>query len=584
MKKTKIVGTIGPASESEEALKALFNNGLNVCRLNFSHGTHEEHQERIDRIKKVREEMDLPIAIMLDTKGPEIRLGDFKDGQIELNQGDPFTLTTRDIMGDEGIVSISYKDLPEDVKIGGRILIDDGLVELKVSEIENGTDIKCIAVNNGILKNHKGVNVPNVKINLPAVTDKDIGDIKFGIKNEVDFLAVSFVRTPEDVTTIRKILEENGGQDIHIISKVESQQGVDNLDDIITMSDGIMVARGDLGVEVKSEEIPLIQKEMIKKCNIAGKPVITATQMLDSMMRNPRPTRAEVTDVANAILDGSTSIMLSGETAAGKFPVDSVKMMYDIAIRTENALDYDEILRVRSRQTQLTTTNAIGKATCATAADLDAKAIITATSSGYTSKAISKYRPKAPIIAATNTESVRRKLALEWGVYPVLSQLSATTDEVIDNSIASAMEGGYVEEGDLVVITAGVPVGLSGTTNLIKVHSIGKVLLHGAGIGDMVGTGRICIANNYDELLSRFKDGDIIVSPATDKDMVGFIKRSNGIITVEGGLTSHGAIVGLNLSKPTIVGATDALDILKNGDIVTMDSNSGQVYKGETRV
>ena len=584
MKKTKIVATIGPTSESDEILRELFLNGLNVCRLNFSHGSHEEHQERIDSIKRVREDMDLPIAIMLDTKGPEIRLGDSKDGQIQLNQGDEFTLTAREILGDKEIVSISYKDLAKDVDVGGRILIDDGLVELKILEIIDGTDIKCAAVNNGILKNHKGVNVPNVKINLPAVTEKDIEDIKFGIKNDVDFLAVSFVRTAEDVITIRKILEENGGQSIHIISKVESQQGVDNLDDIITMSDGIMVARGDLGVEVKSQEIPLIQKEMIKKCNIAGKPVITATQMLDSMMRNPRPTRAEVTDVANAILDGSTAIMLSGETAAGKYPVDSVKMMYDIAITTERALDYAELLRLRSRQTQLTTTNAIGKATCATAADLDAKAIITATSSGHTSRAISKYRPKAPIIAATNTEAVRRKLSLEWGVYPVLSRRSQTTDEVIDDSIASAIEGGYVEEGDLVVITAGVPVGLSGTTNLIKVHSIGKVLLHGAGIGDMVGTGRVCIANNYDELISRFKDGDIIVSPATDRDMVGFIKRSSGIIAVEGGLTSHAAIVGLNLSKPTIVGARDALDILKNGDIITMDSNSGQVYKGETRV
>lgn len=584
MKKTKIVATIGPASESEEVLRELFSNGLNVCRLNFSHGTHEEHQERIDRIKRIREDMNLPIAIMLDTKGPEIRLGDFENDQIELNQGDTFTLTTRDIMGNEEIVSVSYKNLPQDVEIGGRILIDDGLVELKIVEIKEDTDIKCTAINSGLLENHKGVNVPNVKINLPAVTDKDIEDIKFGIKNNVDFLAVSFVRTADDVTVIRKILEDNGGQNIDIISKVESQQGVDNLDEIILMSDGIMVARGDLGVEVKSQEIPLIQKEMIKKCNIAGKPVITATQMLDSMVRNPRPTRAEVTDVANAILDGSGAIMLSGETAAGKYPLDSVKMMYEIARTTEKALDYEELLRVRSRQTQQNTTNAIGKSTCTTAADLDAKAIITATSSGHTSRAISKFRPKAPIIAATNTEAVRRKLALEWGVYPVLAGDSATTDEVIDESIASALEAGYVEEGDLVVLTAGVPVGLSGTTNLIKVHSIGKVLLHGAGIGDMVGTGRICIANNYDELLSRFKDGDIIVSLATDRDMVSFIKRSSGIITVEGGLTSHGAIVGLNLGKPTIVGAKDALDILKNGDIVTMDSSTGQVYKGETRV
>ena len=584
MKKTKIVATIGPASESDEVLRELFKNGLNVCRLNFSHGNHQEHQERIDRIKRISQEMKLPIGIMLDTKGPEIRLGKFSKGKIQLRQGRTFTLTSRDIIGDEEIVSMSYKGLPNDVKVGGRILIDDGLVELEVVEIENSTDIKCIAINNGILTDHKGVNVPNVKINLPAVTDKDIEDIKFGIKNDVDFLAVSFVGTGEDVIAIRKVLEENVGQNVDIISKVESQEGVDNLDEIITMSDGIMVARGDLGVEVKSEEIPLIQKEMIKKCNIAGKPVITATQMLDSMMRNPRPTRAEVADVANAILDGSGAIMLSGETAAGKYPVESVKMMYDIAMTTEASLDYDELLRVRSSQTQLTTTNAIGKATCNTAADLNVKAILTATSSGHTSRAISKYRPKAPIIAATNTESVMRKLSLEWGVYPVLSKDSKTTDEVIDNSLESAIDAGYISEGDLVVITAGVPVGLSGTTNLIKVHSIGQVLLQGLGMGDEVGAGRICIANNYDDLLSRFKDGDIIVAHATDKDMVGFIKRSSGIITVEGGLTSHGAIVGLNLNKPTIIGAGDAMTILKNGDIVTIDSSTGQVYKGETRV
>ena len=363
MKKTKIVATIGPASESEENLRKLFENGVNVCRLNFSHGSHEEHQKRIDAIKKVRQEMNLPIAIMLDTKGPEIRIGDFAEGTIEVEQDDIFTLTTRDVMGDKDIVSVSYKNLPDDVEIGGRILIDDGLVELKVLEIINGTDIKCIAVNRGTLKNHKGVNVPNVKINLPAVTEKDINDIIFGIKNEIDFIAVSFVRTAGDVNTIRRILEENSGQYIDIISKIESQQGVDNIEEILKASDGIMVARGDLGVEVEADEIPLIQKLLIKKCNLAGKPVITATQMLDSMMRNPRPTRAEVTDVANAILDGSGATMLSGETAAGKYPIESVKMMHRIAITTEKSLNYSELLRTTASMTQLSTTNAIGKAT-----------------------------------------------------------------------------------------------------------------------------------------------------------------------------------------------------------------------------
>lgn len=584
MKKTKIVATIGPASESEEKLRELFQNGLNVCRLNFSHGSHDEHKKRIDTIKKVREEMDLPIAIMLDTKGPEIRLGDFKDGTIEISQDDIFTLTTRDILGDETIVSISYKGLPQDVHVGGRILIDDGLVELRILEIIDGTDIKCIAVNNGALKNHKGVNVPNAIINLPAVTEKDVEDIKFGIENDIDFIAVSFVRTADDVNTIRRILEENGGQNIDIISKIESQQGVDNIDEILRVSDGIMVARGDLGVEVKTEEIPLIQKMLIRKCSLAGKAVITATQMLDSMMRNPRPTRAEVTDVANAILDGSSAIMLSGETAAGKYPLESVKMMYSIALTTEESLKYHEMLKMRSEMNQLSTTNAIGKATCNTAEDLDAAAIITATSSGYTSKAISKFRPKAPIIAVTTSESVRRKLALEWGVYPVVTTQSNSTDEVIDNSVNAAISYGYVNEGDLVIITAGIPVGLSGTTNMIKVHTIGKVLLTGQGMGSKVGTGRVCIVNTEEDLLNYFENGDIIVTNFTYKEMVKYMERSSAIIAEEGGLTSHSAIVGINLEKPTIVGAKNARQILKNGDIVTVDSTTGQIYKGQTRV
>ncbi len=584
MKKTKIVATIGPASESEEKLRELFENGLNVCRLNFSHGSHEEHKKRIDAIKKVRGEMNLPIAIMLDTKGPEIRLGDFTEGTIELEQDDIFTLTTRDILGDKTIVSISYKGLPQDIQVGGRILIDDGLVELKILQIIDGTDIKCIAINRGTLKNHKGVNVPNVKINLPAVTEKDIEDIKFGIENGIDFIAVSFVRTADDVNVIRRILEENNGEYIDIISKIESQQGVDNIDEILRASDGIMVARGDLGVEVQTEEIPLIQKMLIKKCNLAGKPVITATQMLDSMMRNPRPTRAEVTDVANAILDGSSAIMLSGETAAGKYPLEAVKMMYSIAETTEESLNYHELLKSKTELSQLSTTNAIGKATCTTAEDLDAAAIITSTSSGYTSKAISKFRPKAPIIAVTTTELVRRKLALEWGVYPLLSEESYSTDDVIENSITSAIDHGYVKEGDLVIITAGIPVGLSGTTNMIKVHTIGKVLLTGQGIGNKVGTGRVCIANSEEDLLANFETGDIIVTSGTYREMVKFMERASAIIAEEGGLTSHSAIVGINLEKPTIVGAKDARNILKNGDIVTVDSTTGQVYNGQARV
>lgn len=583
LKKTKIVATIGPASESEEMLKKLIKQGVNVCRLNFSHGDHSEHQKRIDTIKKVREELGIPVAIMLDTKGPEIRLGDFKEGIVEIKQGQEFTLTTRDILGDETIIGVSYKDMPNDVSVGGIILIDDGLIEFRVKEI-TGTEILMEALNEGTLKNHKGVNVPNVNINLPAITEKDISDIIFGIKNDVDFIAASFVRKATDVNDIRRVLEDNGGLNIDIISKIENQQGLDNIEEIIHVSDGIMVARGDLGVEVATEEIPLIQKDLIRKCNIAGKPVITATQMLDSMIRNPRPTRAEVTDVANAIIDGSSAVMLSGETAAGKYPLEAVRTMYNIAINIENSLDYKEMLKNKSIGNEISTTNAISKATVNTAADLGAKAIITATSSGYTSKAISKFRPKAPIIAATTKENVMRKMALEWGVYPVLAPESNSTDEVIDLSIQATMEAGYVEEGDLVVITAGIPVGLAGTTNMIKVHTIGKVITTGMGIGNKVGTGRIVIGNSEDELLSTFEDGDILVCKASHKDMVKFMERASAIIAEEGGLTSHAAIVGLNLNKATVVGVEDATSIFKDGDIVTVDSSTGQIYKGNAKV
>lgn len=583
MKKTKIVATIGPASETEEILRDLFENGVNVCRLNFSHGNHEEHKVRIDTIKKVREEMGIPIGIMLDTKGPEIRLGDFQDGEISLTQGDHFTLTTRDILGDKSIVNISYKNLPKDVEVGDMILIDDGLVELEVVNIDD-TEIECISLNNGLLSNHKGVNIPHVIINLPALTEKDIDDIKFGIENDIDFVAPSFIRKAEDVTNIRKILEENNGEKIDIISKIENQQGVDNIEEILMTSDGIMVARGDLGVEIETEIMPLVQKDLIKRANNAGKPVITATQMLDSMIRNPRPTRAEVTDVANAIFDGSGAIMLSGETAAGKYPVDSVKTMYNIAMKTEEALDYENLLKLRIEETSITTTNAISRATCFTAQDLKAAAIVTATSSGHTSKAISKFKPKAPIIAATTTEKVMRKLSLVWGVYPVLAPQSTSTDEVVSNSVEAAIEGGYVKEGDLIAITAGVPAGLSGTTNLLKVHIVGKVLIRGTGIGNKSVVGRVCIYSNEEDFLAKFKEGDILVANSTDKDMIGFIEQAGAIVAEHGGLTSHAAIVGLNFEIPTIVGASDATSVLEDGEIVTIDSSTGQIYKGEARV
>ena len=463
IKKTKIVCTLGPASENEETLRELIKNGLNVCRLNFSHGSHEEHKGRMDLVKKLREELNMPTAILLDTKGPEIRTGKFDAPEVLLEEGQTFTITMKDVMGNKEMCTVSYKGLANDVKTGDTILIDDGLVGLTVKEV-NGDDIVCEVQNSGIVKNHKGVNVPGVKVNLPAITEKDRSDIEFGIEQGIDFIAASFVRKVSDVLAIREILEENNAEHIKIISKIENQEGVENLDEIIEVSDGIMVARGDLGVEIPTEEIPVVQKLMIKKCNEAGKPVITATQMLDSMIRNPRPTRAEVTDVANAIYDGTDAIMLSGETAAGKYPVEAVKTMATIAKRAEETM--------RNRRDKINksknVTDAISYATCTTAMDLEAKAILSSTASGHTARMVSKFRPDCPIVATTSNESVRRQLALTWGVLPLMREKSANIDQVIVNSIEAAKTSNYVSKDDVVVITAGG----GETTNLIKVETV----------------------------------------------------------------------------------------------------------------
>ena len=581
IKRTKIVCTLGPASQSEEVLRELILNGLNVCRFNFSHGSHEEHKGRIDMVKKVREELNRPIAILLDTKGPEIRTGNFADPEVLLEEGSEFTITMDEVVGTKEICTVSYKGLADDVKEGDTILIDDGLVGLRVKSVENG-NIKCIVENSGIVKNHKGVNVPGVKINLPAITPKDVSDIEFGIREGIDMIAASFVRKASDVLAIREILEKNNAGDVLILSKIENQEGVENIDEILQVSDGIMVARGDLGVEIPTEEIPIVQKMIIKKCNELAKPVITATQMLDSMIRNPRPTRAEVTDVANAIYDGTDAIMLSGETAAGKYPVEAVKVMASIAKRIEQTLDYDRMLKEKGSK-NVTVTDAISHATCTTAVDLNASAIITSTSSGYTAKMVSKFRPQAPIIAATSNEAVMRRLALTWGVCPIKSALAGNTDEVIEKSIEASIEAGYVKNGELVVITAGVPVGVSGTTNLIKVHVISEVLGNGVGIGNGTVEGRVRVANDNGEIKD-FKKGDIIVAKTTDKDMNCYIEEAAAIVTEFGGMTSHAAIVGLNLNTPVVVSVADITKTVKDGDIVTVDAKAGIIYKGSSRV
>ena len=579
-KKTKIVCTIGPASESIDTLKELIKSGLNVCRLNFSHGNYEEHGKRIENIKAARNEMKLPIAILLDTKGPEIRTGKFSSPEVNLVEGQNFIITMEDVLGDETKCTVSYKELVNDVKPGNQILIDDGLVGLAVKEIK-GQEILCIVQNAGTIKDNKGVNVPNVKINLPAITPKDKKDIEFGIEQGIDFIAASFVRKASDVLAIREILEEHNATNIQIISKIENQEGVDNIDEILEVSDGLMVARGDLGVEIPTEDIPIVQKELIKKCNILGKPVITATQMLDSMIRNPRPTRAEVTDVANAIFDGTDAIMLSGETAAGKYPLESVKTMASIAIRAEQTLDYEELLKTKVKLRQLNITNAISHATCTTAIDLKASAIITATASGYTARMVSSYRPSAPIIAATNSEMVMRQMGLVWGVYPLLAEKGLSTDDVFEKSVQSALDMDYISSGDLVVITAGVPVGIAGTTNLINVHIASEILIRGVGVGttNISGRARLITDSNME-----IEQGDIIVASSTDKDMMNIINKASAIITEEGGLTSHAAVVGVSLGIPVIVSATNALKIIEDNETITIDAQSGLVYKGEVKM
>lgn len=581
MRKTKIICTIGPVSENEDILRKLVEKGMNTARLNFSHGTHEEHGKRIDMIKKLRGSMGEPIAIILDTKGPEIRTGNFKNDTVELIEGSTYTVTTRQVMGDENICSVTYEYLNLDLKPHDRILINDGLVALEVESIE-GQDIHCRVLNSGIIGDHKNVNLPGVAINLPAVTDKDIDDIKFGIEKGIDFIAASFIRKAADVIAIRKVLERNGGENIQIISKIENHEGVKNIDQIIKLSDGVMVARGDLGVAIPTEEVPLVQKMIIEKCNHAGKPVITATQMLDSMIRNPRPTRAEASDVANAIFDGTDAIMLSGETASGKYPVESVETMARIAEKTETALNYDAIIRRKRKQNAMTVPDAISLATVETAMKLSASAVITVTQSGHTAQMVSKYRPKCPVIAVTPYCETARKLSLVWGVYPIIAEKMESADEVIDISVNEALRQGCVKKGDLVVIAAGVPVGYAGTTNLMKVHIVGDILVKGMGIGEST-YGNACVIKDLKNI-DDVNDGDILVVKKLEKEYMYILEKVSGVISEEGGLTSHVAVECMSMGIPVITGAEGATEIIRNSTLVTMNARNGIVYSGKANV
>ena len=472
MRKTKIICTLGPAVDNEESLRELMLAGMNCARFNFSHGTHESQLATLQRVKRVRDSLGLPVATMLDTKGPEIRIKTFENGPITLKKGDKFTLNTQDVPGDQNQVSVTYENLHNELYEGCRVLVDDGLVELNVEKIE-GTEIHCVVDNGGNLSNNKSINIPDVHIQLPSLTEKDREDLKFAVEQDFDFVAASFVRKASDVEDVRACLKSYGGDNIRIISKIENREGVDNLDEIIDASDGIMVARGDLGVEIPAHEVPILQKRMIKSTIRQGKPVITATQMLDSMIRNPRPTRAEVSDVANAVFDGSSCVMLSGETASGKYPVEALKTMADIAEAAENAIDYWGRFQDHNLVTGTSTiSNAITHSCCLTAMDLGATAILAATNSGYTAKVISRYRPACPIIAVCQSERTRRQLAISWGVQPYLTGEVDSTDRLFSVAVEVAKKEGAVKSGDTVVITAGVPIGLSGSTNLIKAQVV----------------------------------------------------------------------------------------------------------------
>ena len=581
MRKTKIVCTLGPATNDVEIMKQLIQNGMDAARINFSHGTYETHAETIAKLKQAREELNAPIPLILDTKGPEIRVKTFKEDKVRLEEDATFTLTTREVEGDVNIVSVTYADLPKDVHRGSRILIDDGLIELKVEDITE-TDVVCKVVNGGVVKSSKGVNLPGVEVNLPSLMEKDIEDLKFGVENGFDIVAASFIRSAEDVLKIRRVLEENGGGQMHIISKIENQQGVENIDKILEASDGIMVARGDLGVEIPPEEVPLVQKILIAKANCIGKPVITATQMLESMVHSPRPTRAEANDVANAIFDGSDAIMLSGETAAGAYPLEAVATMARIAMKAESAVDYAAKLANTTEPARVNITNAISMAACATAAELKTAAITTVTKSGFTARMISRYRPACPLIASTSDETVWRQMNLIWGCKPMLYTGELPRGGVFDTALEIAVKSGLLKNGDTVVSALGMPLGFSGATNTLRVDIVGDVLCKGKGVGTKRATGTARVITARDGVERTFHQGDILVTTATDSSFMPYIRKAAAIVVgpLDQNVNSHAEVAGMALDIPVIVCNAKVVDFIPAHSLITVDAEKGFVYKG----
>lgn len=579
MRKTKIVCTIGPASDKKDVLRQMIEAGMNVARLNFSHGTHEEHKARIDLLKEVREEMGVPLAIMLDTRGPEIRIGKFEKGKVTLKDGEPFTLTTREITGNAGAVYVNYAPLPGVLRPGNHILLDDGSIELIV-ETSGGTEIACRVVHGGPLSDHKSANLPNIPLDMPFMSEQDQRDILFAIENELDFISLSFVRTAQDVIDVKRFLAQHQGDDIELIAKIENRSGIDHIDEIIRLSAGIMVARGDMGVEIPFEELPHLQKELITKCYTAGKKVITATQMLESMIRNPRPTRAEITDVANAIYDGTSAIMLSGETAAGRYPVEVIRTMAKIADRTEESIDYREHFQHLHPGTDLSIINAISHATCTTAHDLEAVAIVTVTRTGSTARMVSRFRPATDIIAITPVARTYRQLALSWGVIPLTNEFRETSQELFQDAANRVSESGLAKDGDIIVIT-GSSDRIGEMTNTLQIHVLGNILLRGRGNNLPPVTGRLYLATGTEDLVRNFHEGDILVIEKTTPEILSVIKRAKGIITEEDMAQSGAAAAGIAMDIPVIASAWRAMQLAKSGCMATIDAVKGIVYNGD---
>ena len=581
MKKTKIVSTLGPASNDLDTIVKLIEAGANVFRFNFSHGDHEEHLGRLNLVHEAEKKTGKTVGILLDTKGAEIRTTVQKDGKIEFHIGDEVRISMDDsIEGTKEKIAVTYPGLYDDVHEGGHVLFDDGLIDMQIEKKDDANrELVCKVLNEGVLGSRKGVNAPGVSINLPGITEKDSSDIRFGLDHEINYIAASFVRKPQDILDIRELLEEKHMEHVQIFPKIESQEGIDNFDEILKVSDGLMIARGDMGVEIPPENVPLVQQSLIKKCNAAGKPVITATQMLDSMIENPRPTRAEASDVANAVFDGTDATMLSGESANGDYPVEAVAKMARIDVKAENALRQYKNFSINDFD-KTDVTEAIGRAAAEAVENLGIKTIVAATESGYTAKMISKYRPDADILAVTFDDRTRRGLMVNWGVYPVVAEKPATTDEMFKLATEEAKKAGLAKEGDLILIVAGVPVGEKGTTNIMKIQLVGSALVKGQGVGEETVIGKAVIAKSADEANKKAEEGCVLVTKTTDKDYLPAIEKASALVVENGGLTSHAAVVGISMGIPVVVGAENATDAIKEGETVTVDSRRGSIYRG----